>query len=117
MTIIYLWMAFGFINLLIGLYDSFPNNWIHGAESMIKNIVIILASFELIRVFQSYLSIGRVRVTFILDAALVVLIGELMSLWYANYEADEVLLSIFVIASLVLLRIITTRFSPDCGEI
>jgi uncharacterized membrane protein (DUF373 family) len=116
MIAIYLWMASGFINLLLGLYHSYPDNWTHGAESMIKDTVIILASFELIRVFQSYLLIGRVKVTFILDVALVVLIGELISLWYAEYDANEVLLSIFVIASLIALRIITTKFSPDCSD-
>ncbi len=116
MVAIYLWMAAGFINLLLGLYHSFPDNWTHGAEGMIKDTVIILASFELIRVFQSYLLIGRVKVTFILDVALVVLIGELISLWYREYDINEVLLSIFVITSLIVLRIITTKFSPDCNE-
>ena len=113
---IYLWMASGFVNLLFGLYHSYPDNWAHGAEGMIKDTVIILASFELIRVFQSYLLIGRVKVTFILDVALVVLIGELISLWYAEYDTNEVFLSIFVIVSLIALRIITTKFSPDCSE-
>ena len=113
MIAIYLWVAFGFINLLVNLYHSYLNNWTHGAEGMIKDTVIILASFELIRVFQSYLLIGRVKVTFILDVALVVLIGELISLWYAEYDTNEVLLSVFVIASLIAFRIITTKFSPD----
>lgn len=116
MISIYLWMASGFVNLILGLYDAYPDGWNHGAENMIKDTVIILASFELVRVFQSYLLIGRVKVTFILDVALVVLIGELISLWYAEYEPNEVLMSIFVIASLILLRIITTKYSPDCGD-
>jgi len=111
---IYLWVFAGFINLLMGLYHSFLNNWSHGAETMIKQTVIILASLELIRTFKSYLIIGRVRVTFILDVALVVLIGELISLWYRDYTTTEVIISVFVISMLVLLRIITTRFSPDC---
>jgi len=116
MIAIYLWMAAGFINLLVSLFHSYPDKWSHGAEGMIKDTVIILASFELIRVFQSYLLIGRVKVTFILDVALVVLIGELISLWYAEYSTSEVLLSIFVIGSLIALRIITTKFSPDCSD-
>ena len=116
MITIYLWMASGVINLLLGLYHSYPDSWTHGAESMIKDTVIILASFELIRVFQSYLLIGRVKVTFILDVALVVLIGELISLWYAEFDTNEVLVNIFVITSLIILRIITTKFSPDYNE-
>ena len=116
MIAIYLWMATGFMNLLLNLYHSYPDNWSHGAEVMIKDIVIILASLELIRVFQAYLLMGRVKVTFILDVALVVLIGELISLWYREYGMNEVFMSVFVISVLVLLRIVTTRFSPDCNE-
>jgi len=116
MIAIYLWMAYGFINLLVNLYYAYPDNWSHGAEKMIKDTVIILASLELIRVFQAYLLMGRVKVTFILDVALVVLIGELISLWYKEYSMNEVFMSVFVVSVLVGLRIITTRYSPDCGE-
>lgn len=114
MIAIYLWILLGFSNLLVHLFHAYQhNNWSHGAESMIKDVVIILASLELIRLFQSYLLLGRVKVTFILDVALVVLIGELISLWYREYEINEVLLSIFVITILTALRIVTTKFSPD----
>lgn len=117
MIAIYLWLASGFINLLVNLYHSYPDNWSHGAEIMIKDVVVILASLELIRVFQTYLVKGRVKVTFILDVALVVLIGELISLWYREYSMNEVVMSIFVISILVLLRIVTTKFSPDAAEV
>ncbi|VAW61771.1 FIG00857166: hypothetical protein [hydrothermal vent metagenome] len=113
MIAIYLWMASGFINLVLNLYHSYPDNWSHGAEVMIKDAVILLASLELIRVFQAYLLMGRVKVTFILDVALVVLTGELISLWYSEYAISEVFMNVFVISVLVILRIITTKFSPD----
>ena len=113
MVAIFIWMAYGFINLMLNLYHSYPGGWSHGAETMIKDVVSILASIELIRVFQSYLLIGGVKGTYILDVALVVLIGELISLWYAEYGMREVMLSIFVISALIALRIITTKYSPD----
>jgi len=113
MLSIYLWIFSGFINLLHTLYLSILSDWSHGAESMIKDVVIILATLELIRTFQSYLTLGRVKVTFILDAALVVLIGELISLWYSHYTVTEVFVNISVITVLTLLRIITTKYSPD----
>ena len=80
---------------------------------MITDVVVILAILELIRTLQSYLELGRVKVTLILDAALVVLIGELISLWYSEYTNQEVLLSLAVIALLTVLRIVTTRYSPE----
>ena len=116
MIAVYCWIASGFINLLLDLYYSYPDNWSHGAEKMIKDVVLILALLELIRLFQSYLLIGRVKVTFILDVALVVLIGELISFWYREYVMTEVILSIFVISTLIVLRIVTTKYSPDYGE-
>ncbi len=113
MLAIYLWIIAGIVNLLAHLYNNFFSNWAHSAESMIKEVVIMLATLELIRTLQSYLTLGRVKVTFILDAALVVLIGELISLWYGEYSTSEVIVNILVISVLTVLRIITTKFSPD----
>ena len=113
MIALYLWLLSGIAMLLFKLYEAVLSGWLSGAEGMIKDTVIMLATLELIRTLQSYLLIGRVKVTFILDVALVVLIGELISLWYRKYEVTEVLLGIFVVAILVALRIITTKYSPD----
>jgi uncharacterized membrane protein (DUF373 family) len=80
---------------------------------MIINVLTMLAILELIRTLQSYLKIGRVRVTLILDAALVVLIGELIGLWYRPHTAQEVVLSLAVIAFLIIMRNFTVKYSPD----
>lgn len=113
MIAIYIWIAVGFVQLLIKLYQTTFQHWSHGAETMIKDVVVILASLELIRIFQSYLLLGRVKVTFILDVALVVLIGELISFWYREQQLMEMIVSVFVITVLIVLRIVTTKFSPD----
>lgn len=112
-----LWLATGIFSLCKHLLVAVTGEWGHEAEKIIIDVVIILAILELVRTLQSYLELGRVKVTLILDAALVVLIGELISLWYRNYTATEVLLSMGVITMLTLLRIITVKFSPElCAE-
>ena len=116
MLSVYLWILGGVTNLLLHLYKFVLTDWVHGAEAMIKEVVIMLAALELIRTLQSYLSLGRVKVTFILDAALVVLIGELISLWYREFVTSEVLVNISVISVLTILRIVTTKYSPDCPD-
>ena len=113
MLAIYFWIIGGIVSLSIDLYGKFLSDWAHAAEKMIREVVIMLAALELIRTLQSYLTLGRVKVTFILDAALVVLIGELISLWYGEYSTAEVIVNISVIAVLTILRIITTKYSPD----
>jgi uncharacterized membrane protein (DUF373 family) len=108
-----LWMLAGAVNLLIGLTDIYARGWRGIAEHAIISSLIMLAMLEVIRTLQSYLQVGRVRVTFILDTALVVLIGELIGLWFKEYSAEKVLLGLGVIVTLVVLRIATGRFSPE----
>lgn len=116
MLAIYVWMFAGFYNLLAELYLAYPLNFAFGAKTMVKDVIIILSSLELIRIFQSYLSIGRVKVTFIIDVALVVLIGELIGFWYREYTVTDVVLSIVIISVLFILRFGTIKYSPNYSE-
>lgn len=117
MLIIYGWIAAGVIHLGMLLYSTLDTSWAKPAKMMITEVVTLLAALELVRTLQSYLQIGRVRVTFILDAALVVLTGELIGLWYrTHYSAMESLLSLAVIITLVALRIVTFKYSPDAYD-
>ena len=113
MLALYVWIAAGVLSLLLNLPEILKIGGAQIAEHIIVDIVLILAMLELIRILQSYLSLGRVKVTFILDVALVVLIGELIGLWYKEYTFVEVGLHIAVITMLILLRIVSIRFSPN----
>ena len=108
-----LWMGAGIVNVVLDLRQSLSSGWAGVAERTIIDTLIMLALLEVIRTLQAYLKLGRVRVTFILDTALVVLIGELMGLWFREYAPEKVLLGLAVIVTLVALRIVTARFSPD----
>jgi len=107
------WMGAGVIALVLDLRLTLTSGWAGVAERAIIDTLIMLALLEVIRTLQSYLKLGRVRVTFILDTALVVLIGELMGLWFREYAPEKVLLGLGVIVALVGLRIVTARFSPE----
>jgi uncharacterized membrane protein (DUF373 family) len=108
-----LWMLTGVVQLLLHLPEAFARDWVGAAEQTIVSCLVLLALLEVMRTLQAYLALGRVRVTFILDTALVVLIGELMGLWFREYAPEKVLLGIGVIVTLVILRIVTVRFSPE----
>jgi uncharacterized membrane protein (DUF373 family) len=107
-----LWILAGVVQILWSIKAIFSGYWA-AAEHAIVNSLVILAMLEVVRTLQAYLTLGRVRVTFILDTALVVLISELMGLWFREYAPEKVLLSIGVIITLVVLRIVTMRFSPE----
>jgi len=108
-----LWMLAGALHMFAALKELLTEPWPAIAEHMIVHALIMLALLELIRTLQAYLTLGRVRVTFILDTALVVLIGELMGLWFREYSPEKVLLGMGVIVTLVILRIVTVKFSPE----
>jgi len=107
------WMLVGCIDMVRTLGTAVGGGWASVAEHTIINALIMLALLEVIRTLQAYLKLGRVRVTFILDTALVVLIGELMGLWFREYAPEKVLLGLGVIVTLVVLRLVTARFSPE----
>jgi len=110
-----LWMGAGIVNVVLDLRQSLSSGWAGAAERAIIDALIMLALLEVIRTLQAYLKLGRVRVTFILDTALVVLIGELMGLWFKEYAPEKVLLGLGVIVTLVVLRVATASFSPERG--
>ncbi len=109
--VISVWLLAGIVKLMMALYHGLIGVWSHSAEEMIASTVIMLALLEIIRTLQAYLELRRVRLTFILDTALVVLIGELIGLWFKDYTISKVLLSLTVISTLVVLRIITAKYS------
>ncbi len=106
------WMLAGAVAVLVALGRLASRPWAEIAEQVVIDALIMLALLEVIRTLQAYLALGRVRVTFILDTALVVLISELMGLWFREYAPEKVLLAIGVIFALVALRIVTAKFSP-----
>lgn len=108
-----LWMCAGVLRMLFGLAEIRTGVWTQLAEHVVVDSLVILALLEVVRTLQAYLTLGRVRVTLILDTALVVLIGELMGLWFREYAPEKVLLSLAVIVSLVALRIATMKISPE----
>lgn len=112
-VVLCVWMLTGGITLVLALGTALAGNWAAAAEQTIIDALILLALLEVVRTLQAYLKLGRVRVTFILDTALVVLIGELMGLWFREYAPEKVLLGLGVIITLVALRIVTARFSPE----
>lgn len=116
MIAVSIWIFTGIIALMVNLTHVFDEGWEKIAQHSIMKIITMLALLELLRTLYSYLQLGRVKVTFILDAALVVLIGELIGLWYREYTSMEVVLSLVVISVLVVLRIVTSKYSPHVDE-
>ena len=76
-------------------------------------ILILLAVVEVFKTSLAYLTEGRVKVTFIVDTILVVMLTEIISLWLRGGDWRAFALLLAVIAALGGVRVLAVRFSPS----
>lgn len=83
-----------------------------GLKVVMVNSLTILALLEVFRTSLAYFSEGRVKVTYIIDTVLVVILTEVMVFWFKDIEYSKILMVIALVLSLIVARIMAIRFSP-----
>lgn len=82
----------------------------------LKHVMIdsltILALLEIFMTTFAYFKEKRVKVTYIIDTVLVVLLTEIMGFWFKEIEVLRIVLFIALVLSLMAARILAIRFSP-----
>lgn len=79
---------------------------------VIVDTLILLAVVEVFKTTLTYLTEGRVRVTFIVDTILVVMLTEVISLWFKEGPWTQLVVLGAILLTLAIMRIVTVRFSP-----
>lgn len=88
----------------------------HSAEVVLRQIIvntlILLAIVEVFKTTVTYFREGRVKVTFIVDTILVVMLTEVISQWFkgGDWQALTVLCGIVLVLGIV--RVMAVRWSP-----
>lgn len=86
---------------------------VHSAlKTVMVNSLTVLALLEVFKTCRVYLSEGRVKVSYIIDTVLVVILTEVMIFWFKEIEYSKVLMVIALVLSLIVARILAIRFSP-----
>ena len=86
-------------------------------KNLVVNVLMVLAVVELFRTVKAYFSEGRVKVTYIIDTVLVVVITEIMGFWYREVDIARLGLAIALVVALMGVRIMAIRFSPRRREL
>jgi uncharacterized membrane protein (DUF373 family) len=90
--------------------------WAEALEVALRRIIIdtliLLAVVEVFRTLLAYLIEGRVKVTFIVDTVLVVMLTEVISLWFKGGTWERFGSIVLLILALGILRVIAVRYSP-----
>ena len=118
-SVLALFIATIFLAVLAGtgwtLYDLrlIFSQGLHGAfKTILIDMLTVLALVEILRTALAYLSEGRVKVTYIIDTVIVVVLTEAMAFWYREIDWDRLAMVITLVLSLACIRIVAVRFSP-----
>jgi len=79
---------------------------------IIVDALTLLAVVEVLKTTLTYCSDGRVRVTFIVDTVLVVMLTEIISRWFTGGEWRQFAILAGILITLGLMRILAVRYSP-----
>lgn len=90
--------------------------WSIELEAALRRIIIdaliLLAVVEVFRTVLAYFTEGRVKVTFIVDTVLMVMITEVISLWFKGGGWEGFVSIALLLVTLSIMRVIAIRYSP-----
>ena len=87
-----------------------------GLRHVIVDTLILLAVVEVFKTTLTYFAEGRVKVTFIVDTILVVMLTEVISQWFKGGNVTQFGMLGAILLTLGAMRVLTVRFSPAQTE-
>jgi uncharacterized membrane protein (DUF373 family) len=114
------------ITILIGLIGGVTKTFLDlrlllsaNLEVALRHIIVdaltLLAVVEVLKTTLTYCSDGRVRVTFIVDTVLVVMLTEIISRWFSGVEWQQFAMLGGILLTLGLIRVVAVTYSPTPG--
>lgn len=85
-------------------------------RQVLIDTLMLLAVVEVFKTTLTYFSEGRVKVTFIVDTILVVMLTEVISQWFRGGNWTELAVLGGILLTLGLVRVMAVRWSPTQGE-
>ncbi len=102
---------------LQGLADGLRSQCLSGTlRQVIIDTLIILAVVEVFKTTLTYFSEGRVKVTFIVDTILVVMLTEVIAQWFKGESLTHLAVLGGILLTLGAMRVLAVRCSPVQGE-
>ena len=100
------------VKTLIDLRLIFAKDIHEALKLVMVNSLTILALLEVFMTTLAYFEEGRVKVTYIIDTVIVVILTEIMVFWFKEIEYMRIVMVIALVLSLIIARILAIRFSP-----
>lgn len=109
-------LAGGVVKTFLDLRLLFDNPVEVALRHVIVDTLILLAVVEVFKTTLTYITEGRVKVTFIVDTILVVMLTEVISQWFKGGDLLQLAVLGGILLTLAVIRVLAVRCSPTPGD-
>ena len=110
-------LAGGVLRIFVNLEAIVTDPLEHVFRQLIVDTLIILAIVEVFKTTVTYFSEGRVKVTFIVDTILVVMLTEIISKWFSEARLEQWMILGGILVVLAIIRVVAVQWSPTKTEL
>lgn len=104
----------GTIHAFLNLELLFTDNLEVALREGVISVMAVLAMVEVLRTVQEYVQSHRVKVHYVIDTILIIMLKEVMTAWFKDdFGMQKISLLLVVITVLMIVRIISVRFSLE----
>jgi uncharacterized membrane protein (DUF373 family) len=105
-------LAFGAVKTFWGIRLLIDHSVEAGLRQIIVDTLMLLAIVEVFKTTVTYFSEGRVKVRFIVDTILVVMLTEVISQWFKGESWHALAVLGGILLTLGFIRVLAVRWSP-----
>ncbi|MHB1605122.1 MAG: hypothetical protein ACYCTV_01840 [Leptospirales bacterium] len=106
-------MVWGTVETALLAIRAMPYGFLNVLKSLIVNSLLILALLEISRTVVAYFTLGRVKVTFIVDTVLAVFLSEAVVTWFSGESILRAIELLLILLVLMILRIVAIQYQPS----
>ncbi len=103
----------GVIKSGIDLFTSLHKPLENILQQVLLDVVFIVALVEITTTILGYLKDGFVQVRYIVDTILIIMLNEVVGLWFKGASLQQAIGISVILATLAAVRITTVRFAPE----
>lgn len=108
-------ISVAFLIGIVRMGQDFGQLWTDDLEAGLRRILIdalvLLAVMEVLKTSFVYFNYGRIRVIYLVETVLIVMLSEVMTLWFKGTSLEQALNLILFLATLTAIRASTIYFS------
>lgn len=105
-------LVIGVIKSGYDLFTSLSDPLDQILQKVLLDTVFIVALLEISITILGYLKDGSVHVRYIVDTILIIMLNEIVVLWFRHPKLPEMIGISLIVLTLALIRVLVTRFAP-----